>query len=196
MYPQLVSLILFGIAISYTPGPNNIIASHSGFNFGFKKTLPLILGVAFGWSFVLIFFESGLIILFQKYPILQIIIKGIGTIFLIYLSYKISFARTEETKENKSPITFKDMFFFQFMNPQGILIAMIIVSTFIDPNEMYLRDTLVVTIVMFIMAFTSVSFWCLLGKYLRKFATNEKFIKIFNYSMSFLLIVCVILFYV
>ena len=134
--------------------------------------------------------------MFQKYPILQIIIKGIGTIFLIYLAYKISFARTEETKENKSPITFKDMFFFQFMNPQGILIAMIIVSTFIDPNEMYLRDTLVVTIVMFIMAFTSVSFWCLLGKYLRKFATNEKFIKIFNYSMSFLLIVCVILFYV
>jgi threonine/homoserine/homoserine lactone efflux protein len=71
MYPQLVALILFGIATAYTPGPNNIIASHSGFNFGFRKTLPLILGVAFGWSFVLIVFESGLIILFQNYPILQ-----------------------------------------------------------------------------------------------------------------------------
>jgi threonine/homoserine/homoserine lactone efflux protein len=88
------------------------------------------------------------------------------------------------------------MFLFQFMNPQGILIAMLIVSTFIDPNEKYLRDAIVVTVIMFFMAFTSVSFWCLLGKYLRKFATNEKFIRIFNYSMSFLLIVCVILFYV
>jgi|TARA_B110000027_G_C16101121_1_gene293126 threonine/homoserine/homoserine lactone efflux protein len=196
MYPQLLSLILFGIATAYTPGPNNIIASHSGFNFGFKKTLPLILGVAFGWSFVLVIFESGLIILFQQYPILQTIIKGIGTIFLIYLAYKVSFVRAEETKENKSPITFVDMFLFQFMNPQGILIAMMIVSTFIDPNEKYLRDAIVVTFIMFLMAFTSVSFWCLLGKYLRKFATNEKFIRIFNYSMSFLLIVCVILFYV
>jgi threonine/homoserine/homoserine lactone efflux protein len=196
MYPQLVALILFGIATAYTPGPNNIIASHSGFNFGFRKTLPLILGVAFGWSFVLIVFESGLIILFQNYPILQNIIKGIGTIFLIYLAYKISFIKAEETKENKSPITFIDMFLFQFMNPQGILIAMLIVSTFIDPNEKYLRDAIVVTVIMFFMAFTSVSFWCLLGKYLRKFATNEKFIRIFNYSMSFLPIVCVILFYV
>ena len=196
MYPQLLSLILFGIATAYTPGPNNIIASHSGFNFGFKKTLPLILGVAFGWSFVLVIFESGLIILFQQYPILQTIIKGIGTIFLIYLAYKVSFVRAEETKENKSPITFVDMFLFQFMNPQGILIAMMIVSTFIDPNEKYLRDAIVVTFIMFLMAFTSVSFWCLLGKYLRKFATNEKFIRVFNYSMSFLLIVCVILFYV
>ena len=45
MYPQFLTLILFGIATSFTPGPNNIMASHSGFNFGFKKTAPLMLGV-------------------------------------------------------------------------------------------------------------------------------------------------------
>ena len=43
MYPELTTLILFGIAGAYIPGPNNIIASHSGFNFGFIKTIPLIL---------------------------------------------------------------------------------------------------------------------------------------------------------
>ena len=50
MYPQFLTLILFGVATSFTPGPNNIMASHSGFNFGFKKTAPLMLGVIFGWT--------------------------------------------------------------------------------------------------------------------------------------------------
>ena len=95
-----------------------------------------------------------------------------------------------------TPITFVDTLLLQTVNPQGILTAMLIVSTFLDPNNNYLRDAIWVTSVMFIITITSVAFWVLIGKYLRKVATNENFIKVFNYSMSFLLIVCVILFYV
>ena len=169
MYSQLVPLILFGIATSYSPGPNNIIASHSGFNFGFRKTLPLILGVGLGFPFLLIIFASGLIVVFQKFPFLQNIIKGLGTLYLIYLAYSISFVKTEESKETKAPVTFINMFLFQFVNPNAVLLAMLIVSTFINPNENYLRDSFFVIFVMLFMAFTSISFWCLLGKYLRKF---------------------------
>jgi|TARA_B100000780_G_scaffold171154_1_gene119813 threonine/homoserine/homoserine lactone efflux protein len=196
MYPELTTLILFGIAGAYIPGPNNVIASHSGFNFGFIKTIPLILGVGFGWTFILVLFESGLIFVFQQFPILQNIIKFIGTIFIVYLAYKIAFMRIETTKANKVPITFVDTLLLQIVNPQGILTAMLIVSTFLDPNNNYLRDAIWVTSIMFVIAVSSVAFWVLIGQYLRKVATNEKFIKIFNYSMSFLLIVCVILFYV
>jgi threonine/homoserine/homoserine lactone efflux protein len=196
MYPELTTLILFGIAGSYIPGPNNIIASHSGFNFGFIKTIPLILGVGFGWTSILILFESGLIFVFQQFPILQNIVKILGTIFIVYLAYKVAFTKMETTKANKVPITFIDTLLLQIVNPQGILTAMLIVSTFLDPNNNYLRDAIWVTFTMFVVAVTSVAFWVLIGKYLRKVATNEKFIKIFNYSMSFLLIVCVIMFYV
>ena len=45
MYPQLIPLIFFSVAAAFTPGPNNIIGSYSGFNFGIKKSIPLILGV-------------------------------------------------------------------------------------------------------------------------------------------------------
>ena len=196
MYPELTTLILFGIAGAYIPGPNNVIASHSGFNFGFIKTIPLILGVGFGWTFILVLFESGLIFVFQQFPVLQIIVKVIGTIFIIYLAYKIAFTEIKIAKATKTPITFIDTVLLQIVNPQGILTAMLIVSTFLDPNNNYLRDAIWVTSVMFIITVTSVAFWVLIGKYLRKVATNEKFIKIFNYSMSFLLIVCIILFYV
>ena len=196
MYDQFLPLILFGIATAFTPGPNNILSSYSGFNFGFKKTIPLMLGVILGWTTMLTVMASGLIIIFQKYIFLQSIIKILGTIFLIYLAYKIAFSSTNESENIKKPVLFFDTFLFQFINPKGVMVAMIAVSTFIDVQNNYLRDATIVIITYFFMAVFSVSSWCLLGKYLRKFATSKNFIKKFNFIMSFLLIVCVIMFYV
>ena len=196
MYDQLLPLILFGIATAFTPGPNNIMSSYSGFNFGFRKTIPLMLGVIFGWTAMLTVMASGLIVVFQTYLFLQNIIKILGSIFLIYLAYKIAFSSTTHSENIKKPVNFFDTFLFQFINPKGVIVAMITVSTFIDVQNNYLRDALIVLTVYFFMAVFSVSSWCLLGKYLRNFATNENFIKKFNYTMSFLLILCVIMFYV
>jgi len=196
MYDQFLPLILFGIATAFTPGPNNILSSFSGFNFGFKKTIPLMLGVILGWTTMLTIMASGLIIIFQKYIFLQSIIKILGTIFLIYLAYKIAFSSANDSENIKKPVLFFDTFLFQFINPKGVMVAMIAVSTFIDVQNNYLRDATIVIITYFFMAVFSVSSWCLLGKYLRKFATSKNFIRKFNYIMSFLLIVCVIMFYV
>jgi len=195
MHPELFSLILFCLVTSCTPGPNNILASYSGFNFGVKKTLPLMAGVAFGYTFMLTIVNFGLIVIFQNYPIVQKIIKIVGSLFLIYLAYKISFSKNESDILNKNPVKFFDTFIFQFINPKAIIVATIMVSTFVSSNNSYMRESLWVIGVNFIFAWFSITFWTLLGKFLRKFATNEKFIKIFNYVMSFLLISCIATFY-
>ena len=112
------------------------------------------------------------------------------------MAYKISFVKGKSEKTSPKPITFINTFFFQFINPKGIIIALVGISTFIDVQNNFLRDTIIFTIVFFLMAVISQAAWCLTGKYMRKFATTDRFIQNFNYSMSFLLIVCVILFYV
>ncbi len=195
MYSQLVPLILFCCAAAFTPGPNNILGSYSGFNFGIRKSLPLILGVTFGYTSLLITLSAGLIIVFKNYPFLQDILKILGSLFLIYLAYKISFKNKLETKEIKNPVKFLNTFFFQYINPKGVIIAIICISTFVESGSNYLFHTMVVVIVSFIVSAASISSWCLLGKFLRRFATNKKFIQIFNYIMSFFLIVCVIIIY-
>ena len=195
MHPELFSLILFCLVTSCTPGPNNILASYSGFNFGIKKTLPLMSGVAFGYTLMLTFVNFGLIVIFKNYPIIQQIIKVIGSIFLIYLAYKISFSTSNSNILQKNPVKFFDTFLFQFINPKAIIVATIMVSTFVDSNNNYIRESFWVIGVNFIFAWFSITFWTLLGKFLRKFATNDKFIKIFNYIMSFLLISCIATFY-
>ena len=195
MHPELFSLILFCLVTSCTPGPNNILASYSGFNFGIKKTLPLMSGVAFGYTLMLTFVNFGLIVIFKNYPIIQQIIKVIGSIFLIYLAYKISFSSSNSNILQKNPVKFFDTFLFQFINPKAIIVATIMVSTFVDSNNNYIRESFWVIGINFIFAWFSITFWTLLGKFLRKFATNDKFIKTFNYVMSFLLVSCIATFY-
>ena len=196
MHPELLSLCLFMFVTSCSPGPNNIVASHSGFNHGFKKTIPLMLGVIFGWTSLLLMMELGLVLIFQKINYLQSVIKILGSIFLVYLAYKISFSSTNLENKIKNPIRFLEMYLFQFINPKSVVVAMTAVSIFVDTSNNYIRDVIIVTFVYFLMAVFSISSWCLMGKYVRKFATSDRFIKNFNYIMSFLLIVCVILFYV
>ena len=195
MYPQLLPLIFFSVAAAFTPGPNNIIGSYSGFNFGIKKSIPLILGVTFGYTILITLAASGLNIVFTAYPLLKTSIKIIGSIFLLYLAYKISFQNQVKEKNIKNPVKFFDTFIFQFINPKGVFAAITSISLFVEMGDKYLFHSIVVITVSFFCAITSITSWCLLGKFLRRFAENKKFIQRFNYTMSISLIVCVILIY-
>ena len=195
MHPEIISLCLFMFVTSCSPGPNNIVASYSGFNFGVLKTIPHMCGVIFGFTTLVTIMNFGLVNVFQKYPIIQEILKYTGTLFLIYLAYKISFSKTSSDTEKKNPVKFIETFFFQFINPKSVIVSVIMVSTYVDRGNDFLFYSFWVIGVAFIFAIISINFWTLVGKFLRRFATNEKFIKRFNYVMSLLLLACIATFY-
>ena len=101
MYPDLAALMILMFVAAFTPGPNNLLSSYSGFNFGIKRTLPLIYGVTFGFPLLIIIINSGLIIFFKKFPALQEIIKILGSVFILYFAYKVALSkRNGEQKIN------------------------------------------------------------------------------------------------
>ena len=195
MHPEILSLSLFMFVLSFSPGPNNIVASHSGFNHGIKKSVPLILGVIFGFTTMLALVNFVLINIFIIYPIIQKILVICGSIFLIYLSYKISFSKSSNNNENLQPVNFIETFFYQFFNPKGVLAAITAVSTYTESGANFLKYSIWVLCIAFICALISVIFWTMLGKFMSKFATNDKFINWFNYVMSTLLLGCIATFY-
>ena len=196
MHPEILSMALFWIVAAYTPGPNNVIASYSGFNFGIKKTLPHIFGVTFGFTFLIFLLTIGLVNVFKIFPIIQVSLKYLGSLFLVYLAYKIYFSKIDSEKKNENPVKFIETFLFQFLNPKGVLIGIIIVSTYVEHGDNYLAYATQVIFFAFLVSLSSITFWTFVGKYLRKFATNEKFIKYFNCVMSLLLILSIITFYI
>ena len=195
MHPELFLLIGISITMGFTPGPNNAVASYSAFNFGFRKTLPIILGTGFGYTALVILLIVVLISVFQEYPLIQEIIRILGSIFLIYLAYKISFSNRKSDGKTENPVKFYETFFFQFINPKGVMAAITLISKFVIQDD-YINSSITVIVVCSVTAFVSITLWAGLGKFLRKFATNNEFIKRFNYAMSILLIGCVASFYV
>ena len=195
MHPELLSMSLFMLVTSCSPGPNNIVASYSAFNFGVTKTFPHMCGVIFGFTTLVAVVNFGLINIFKMFPIIQEILKYGGTIFLIYLAYKISFSKFNSEDSSENPVKFIETFFFQFLNPKGVIVAIIIVSTYVDSGENFINHSLWTLAIAFIFACFSITFWTLIGKFLRTFVTNKKFIKWFNYAMSTLLLGCIATFY-
>ena len=195
MHPEILLLIGISLSLGFTPGPNNAVASYSAFNFGVRKTLPIIFGVGFGYTVLVILLIFALISVFQKYPYLQEIIRVLGSLFLIYLAYKISFSKSKSKSTTENPVKFYETFFFQFINPKGVMAAITLISKFVT-QENYINSSITVIIVCSVTAFLSITSWALLGKFLRKFATNNEFIKRFNYAMSILLVGCVASFYI
>ena len=195
MHPDLLLLIGISFSMGFTPGPNNAVASYSGFNFGIKKTIPLIFGVGLGYTLLVILVNYVLISTFQKFPIIQEIIRTLGTIFLFYLAYKIAFSPVSTESKKENPVKFLDTFLFQFINPKGVMAAVTLISKFVLQED-YFRTSITVILVCAATAFLSITAWTFLGKFLRKFATNNSFIKRFNYAMSLLIVVCIVGFYI
>ncbi len=195
MHPEIVSIALFWFVTAYTPGPNNVVASYSGFNFGIIKTIPHILGVTLGFTSLVIFLTIGLINVFKLFPIIQVVMKYLGTLFLIYLAYKIATATTSDETKKENPVKFIETFLFQYLNPKGVTVAIIVVSTYVELGENYINYATQVVLLALLFSSTSITLWTFIGKFLRKFATNEKFIKYFNYAMSVLLLLSIITFY-
>ena len=119
-----------------------------------------------------------------------------GSIFLVYLAYKIAFK--SEVNENKkiNPVKFIETFLFQYLNPKGVTVAVIVVSTYVELGVNYISYATQIVALAFLFSVTSITLWTFVGKFLRKFATNDKFIKYFNYVMSCLLLLSIITFYI
>ena len=196
MHPEIVSIALFWFVTAYTPGPNNVVASYSGFNFGIIKTIPHILGVTIGFTSLVLFLTIGLINVFKLFPIIQEVMKYLGTIFLIYLAYKIASSTTSDETKKENPVKFFETFIFQYLNPKGVTVAIIVVSTYVELGENYINYATQVVSLALLFSSTSITLWTFIGKFLRKFATNQKFIKYFNYVMSSLLLLSIITFYI
>jgi len=195
LYDLFLPFVLLILVGNFTPGPNNILASYSGFHFGIKKTIPLIMAVTFGWPALILTTNFVLIFIFRQYPIVQTILEVLGSVFLIYLAYKLSQTKNIEEKELDKPIRFIPYFFFQFINPKGVVTAIIIVTKFIDSNENFIRDTIIVVSLCCLSAFLSISTWTMSGGYLKTVLKNKTSIAVYHYIMAFLLVMIVVLFW-
>tara|TARA_B100000965_G_scaffold357479_1_gene336224 strand:+ start:1771 stop:2349 length:579 start_codon:yes stop_codon:yes gene_type:complete len=187
----MAPILTFAMTAAITPGPNNIILSTNAVNYGFKKTIPLILGVFFGFLSILTLCLLGIGEVYKSYPAIALIIKVIAVCFLTYLSYKIFTSSSFSDEKNMRQFTFKDIYFFQIINPKGVTISMSSSALFIQNKFSYEIEFLLIFICFVISTSTSAVVWAAIGHSFRKYLNDKKKIIIFNKTMAVLLMSCI-----
>lgn len=187
-YDLLLALTLFAFVSSITPGPNNLMLMASGANFGFRRTLPHLLGVGIGFTLMIVLVGVGLLQVFDLYPISHQILKLVSVIYLLWLAWKIANAATPEgdVQSEGTPITFIQAALFQWVNPKAWTMALTAISAY-TPDQT-LNYVSLVALVFGIVNLPSVSLWTVLGEQMARFLTSAARLRAFNWAMAGLLV--------
>ena len=184
----IFALFIFAFVSSITPGPNNIMLMASGTNFGFRKTIPHILGINIGYSMLTCSLGIGLMEVFNLFPLIKIILKSLCSGYLVYLSYRIATSSTGTDKNEKQqsrPFSFTEAMLFQWVNPKGWTMALSAITIYSPTNA--LSGIILVTVAFSITNFPCQCLWTLLGQQFRKLMSSSFKLKMFNYIMAGLL---------
>ncbi|SRR5712691_13274009 len=148
---QLGAFVVFSLVGSFTPGPNNTIATATAANFGFRAALPHILGVPFGFSTMLALGSLGAVGLLLSLPTAAEAIKWAGIAYLVYLGWLLMRA-TRATPDRAPgtptarPLTFLESALFQYANPKAWMLAAATAGTYMSGRDVATRAALICTV--------------------------------------------------
>ena len=190
MTEYLLPLAAFAFASSITPGPNNLMLMTSGANFGFRRTLPHMLGVGLGFVLMVFLVGIGLAGAFQTFPVLDTVLTVVSVVYMIWLAWKFANAAAPDAGGGGRPMTFLQAVAFQWVNPKAWAMALTAVTLY-APSD-HVTGILFVAVVFGAINLPSVSVWCLLGVEMKRFLTDSRRLTLFNWTMAALLLLSLV----
>jgi threonine/homoserine/homoserine lactone efflux protein len=183
------ALLVFVLVTLFTPGPNNAMLMTSGLNFGFRRGLPHLWGVALGFGVMVLAVGLGLGAVFQAYPAAYTVLKYAGAAYLLYLAWQIATAGPiEEGGEARGrPITFVEAAAFQWLNPKGWVMAVGAVSAYAAVAPFPFNMALMAFLFGGLGIFSSAT-WLGFGTGLKRLLTNPAAVRAVNIAMALLLV--------
>ncbi len=183
------ALIGFAFVMSISPGPGNFLLLTSGVNFGFLRSLPLVLGICIGFLTMVFSVGMGLGQVLQNIPVLYSILKFICAGYVFWLAWKISRSRSLGTQNEslEKPISFIQAALFQLVNPKAWAVALIVTVSYTNPDD-YLFSLALMIVIFAVVNLPSISVWAISGVVLRRVIGNGRRIALFNITMAILLV--------
>ena len=188
-----IALSSFYFVMFATPGPNNAMLTASGIKFGFKRTLPHLIGIPCGHVIQISLVCLGLGKIFLMYPYIQEVLKYVCAAYLLYLGYKIIGSFSEHKKDSSRPLKLYEAALFQFVNPKAWTVAIMVASGFFPKDEILIIAILFSSLTAAIVCFPSICLWALFGSSIRLIIKNTKIKKVVEFLLAFLLLVTAII---
>ena len=192
-YDLLLALVGFAFVSSITPGPNNLMLMASGANYGLRRTVPHMLGVAVGHSFMVVVMGLALLSIFLRYLMLNLALKIVSTAYLLWLAWKIANAVPPEARTvTGRPFTFWQAAAFQWVNPKAWFMAITAISVYAPPGAGAAAGAALVALVFAMTNLPAITLWAWVGVQLRRWLGTPARLRAFNWTMAALLVLSLV----
>ncbi len=180
---QLLPMMMYCFVMSITPGPNNLMLTASGANFGYRLTLPQVMGCIAGNVALTMIACNGLGQLFVAFPVAQTVLRTGGAVYLLWLAFKLSRSRMGDAQALR-PLTFLEGVMFQAFNPKSWIRAITLASVFMPAGANPLTAGLAISLIGAVIAVPCLSMWALFGVAMRSVLTDPRKQRVFNLAMA------------
>ncbi|MFT3760847.1 LysE family translocator [Thauera sp.] len=179
-------LMTYVATMSVTPGPNNIMLAASGVNFGFRRTLPHMLGVSVGSSLQMLIVASGLAWAMAWLDALRPPLVVVGCGYLLWLALRQARAGQPGSGGRAKPLGFLGAAMFQWVNPKAWMMGLNAAILFLPPNAGW-QAAAGLALVCLVVNLPCIALWAGAGARLREWLQQPAALRIFNYTMAVLL---------
>lgn len=173
--------------MTLTPGPNVVLVTASAANFGFRRTIPQMLGITFGFGTMVLATGLGLAGVVQAEPRLHQLLKYAGGAYLLNLAWRIAHADPAGASARARPIGFVEAMLFTWMNPKAWVSALGAAAAFTTIGGDLLHESAVIAAVLAAFCLTSAAAWAGFGAIIGRYLANPGARRVFNWSMAGLL---------
>ncbi|WP_261317452.1 MULTISPECIES: LysE family translocator [unclassified Halomonas] len=182
------------VSMTITPGPNNVMLTASGANYGFRRTLPHLFGIVGGCFVLFASIALGLGVVFERYPALQAALKVVGSVYLVYLAWKIATAPPPDLRVGDArPLTFVQAAAFQFANPKAWVMGIALMAGFLPETGQPLLNALILAGVAEVVGLPCIALWAGFGTAIGRLLTTDRAWRVFNGLMGALTAACVVM---
>lgn len=185
----IIALAGFVFVMSISPGPGNFLLLASGANFGFARSVPLVLGISGGFLAIVFLVGIGLGPIFERVPAIYIALQLCCGAYVLWLAFKVATSRSLGSDDSRieKPIGFIAAALLQLFNPKAWAVALIVTVSYVAPDR-FLVELLIALAIIAVVNVLALSAWALSGAALRRALAKGNRILWFNGAMALLLV--------
>jgi threonine/homoserine/homoserine lactone efflux protein len=189
-----LSLFLFAVVATVTPGGATLLAAASGARFGFRRSVPLLAGITVGLASLVAAAAAGLAALLQSAPTLRLAMRVIGSVYLLWLAWRIAQSGAPDMKSDAAatPVSFGAGLILLWLNPKAWTMALGAAAAYAGLAAGPRRLALLLGGVFGATAVAALSLWCAGGLVLARTLRTERQWRSVNVSLGLLLTASVI----
>ena len=187
---SLAALAGIAVAMTWTPGPNNVMLAASGANFGWRRTVPHAMGVSFGFPLMLFVVAMGLGRVFAAEPRIALALGWLGLVVILWFAWRVAMADPAHAERRSRPLSFLEAGAFQWVNPKAWTFAVLVTATYIagpPTGAPAMEAALVAASVFLLSGLGSSQAWAVFGTGLGRLLGRGWRLRAFNLAMGALL---------